>query len=297
MDLEPVVSPLPPLAPTTSRADALSALRRAFAAAGLDTPALDARLLAAAALAVDRTELALQPGAPLGEQGAARLKGFAARRLSREPVARIVGFAEFWSLPFELSAETLVPRPDTESVVETALSLVPDRSVPLRILDLGTGSGCLAIVLLHELPNAFAVGIDVAPGALATARRNAVRNGVPSRVAFAATRWAGALTGQFDLVVSNPPYIRSRDIDDLAPEPRCYDPRLALDGGADGLTAYRAILADAVRLLAPSGVLVLEIGFDQEEEVRQLALRESLTPVLAKRDLGGHIRALAFKLG
>ena len=283
-----------PLEPTTPRGRALAHLRAAFAAAGIETAALDARLLASAALEVERSQLALDPDIPIGTEGATRLASFAARRLAREPVARILGHAEFWSLPFELSPETLVPRPDTESVIEAALALASDREAPLRILDLGTGSGCLLVTLLHERPQAVGLATDLAQGALATAGRNATRNGVGGRALFAAMNWTQGIAGPFDLVVSNPPYIRSSDREGLAPEVGRHDPALALEGGRDGLEAYRAILADAPRLLAPGGALVVEIGFDQEGEVRALAAAAGLRLALARRDLGGHVRALAF---
>ena len=281
--------------PNTSRGQALAALRRAFEEAGLDTPALDARILLGEALGIDRTRLALAPDAVIGAHAAEQLASFAQRRLGREPVARILGTAEFWSLPFALSPETLVPRPDTETVVELALALVGDRE-ELRVLDLGTGSGCLLVALLHACPGASGLGIDLAEGALRTARRNADRNGVQERALFAASRWASAVAGRFDLVISNPPYIRTDDIAGLEPEAREHDPGLALAGGADGLAAYREILAEARRLLAAGGTLVVEIGFDQAEPVRDLAEACGLAPVEARRDLGGHLRALAFRV-
>jgi release factor glutamine methyltransferase len=275
-----------------TRAEALASLRRAFAEAGLDTPGLDARILLADALGVDASELALRPQAPLGAAGAERLSGYAARRLAREPVARILGVQEFWGLPFRLSPDTLVPRPDTETVVEAALAAVPDRQAPLCILDLGTGSGCLLVALLHELPNAHGVGVDRSPGALAVARANARLNDVGGRAAFAASDWGAALAQKFDLVVSNPPYVASRVIDELAPEVRDHDPQGALDGGSDGLDAYRAILADAGRLLKPGGRLVAEIGFDQEEAVHALAADAGLAVERVAKDLGGRPRAV-----
>jgi release factor glutamine methyltransferase len=280
-----------------TRAEALAFLRRAFAEAGLDTPDLDARILLAEALGVDASALALRPHEPLGAEGAARLAGYAARRLAREPVARILGRQEFWGLPFRLSPETLVPRPDTETVVEAALAAVPDRRAPLRILDLGTGSGCLLVALLHELPNAHGIGADRSPGALTAARANARLNGVGGRAAFAASDWGATLDGRFDLVVSNPPYVASRIIGELAPEVRDHDPLGALDGGPDGLDAYRAILADAGRLLVPGGRLVAEIGFDQEEAVRALVADAGLAVERVAQDLGCHPRAVVASQG
>jgi release factor glutamine methyltransferase len=276
-----------------TRAEALALLRHAFAEAGLDTPDLDARLLLADALQVDAVEIAVRPHHPLGPEAVARLAGFARRRLAREPVGRILGGREFWSLPFALSPETLEPRPETETVVETALSLMPDRQAGLRILDLGTGSGCLLVALLYELPRATGLGIDRSPGALATARGNAMRNGVGGRAAFVASDWAATLNARFDLIVSNPPYIPAPDVAGLAPEVREHDPRAALDGGDDGLAAYRTIFSEAAALLALPGTLVVEIGSGQEQPVRDLAVARNLRVVALGRDLGGRPRALA----
>ncbi len=281
------------LGASTNRAEALALLCRTFAKAGLDTPDLDARLLLADALQVDAVEIAVRLHRPLGPEAAARLAGFARRRLAREPIGRILGRREFWSLPFALSPETLEPRPETETVVETALSLMPDRQAGLRILDLGTGSGCLLVALLHELPRATGLGIDRSPGALATARANAMRNGVGGRAAFVASDWAAALNARFDLIVSNPPYIPAPDVAGLAPEVREHDPRAALDGGDDGLAAYRTIFSEAAAVLALPGTLVVEIGSGQEQPVRELADARDLRVVALARDLGGRPRALA----
>jgi release factor glutamine methyltransferase len=280
-----------------TRAEALASLRRAFAQAGLDTPDLDARILLAEALGLDASALALRPQEPLGAESAERLADYAARRLAREPVARILGIQEFWGLPFRLAPDTLVPRPDTETVVRAALAAVPDRRAPLRILDLGTGSGCLLVALLHELPNARGIGVDRSPGALAAARGNARLNGVGGRAFFVASDWGAALAQEFDLVVSNPPYIASRVIEALAPEVREHDPQKALDGGPDGLDAYRAILADADRLLKSGGRLVAEIGFDQEKAVCALAAAAGLAVEEVANDLGGRPRALVASQG
>lgn len=280
---------------TITRANALVALRRAFREAGLDTSELDARLLLTEALQVDAVEIAARPDIPLGSDAAARLGGFAQRRLAREPVGRILGRREFWGLPFELSLETLEPRPDTETVVETALSLVPDRQADLRVLDLGTGSGCLLVAILNELPQATGIGIDRSPGALATARRNATRNGVGDRAAFAASDWGTALRGRFDLIVSNPPYIPSQDIPELAPEVRWHDPVAALDGGDDGLEAYRIILAGAADLLVHGGTLIVEIGSTQERALGSLAHATRFRLVRVARDLASMPRAVALR--
>ena len=278
-----------------TRAEALADLRRAFAAAGLPTPELDARFLLLGGLRVTPAELALAPGAPLAAGERERLAGYRDRRLAREPVARILGAWEFWGLPFDLSADTLVPRPETETLVETALAFEPDQAAPLRLLDLGTGSGCLLVALLHERPCATGLGIDRSEAALATARLNARRNGVAARALFAASDWAAAVAGPFDLVVSNPPYIATPVLASLEPEVREHDPARALDGGPDGLDAYRAILAAAPRLLRPGGHLVVEIGYDQAEALRRLAGAAPLEFLRLAPDLSGNPRCVAFR--
>lgn len=277
--------------PKSSRTDALRALRRAFEEAGLDTPALDARLLLTHALGLEATDLVIRPKVPLGEAGAAGLRALAGRRLSGEPVSRILGQREFWGLDFALSPDTLVPRPDSETAVASALSLLPRG--PARILDLGTGSGCLLVALLHERPEAWGLGVDRAAGALATARRNARTNGVGERAAFLLADWAAPLHGTFDLVISNPPYIATPVVEGLDREVRDHDPRLALDGGHDGLDAYRTIVAQAPRLLQPGGYLVLEIGYDQAETVRDLGLQGALEVCRLDHDFQGNPRCLA----
>jgi release factor glutamine methyltransferase len=281
--------------PAPTRAQALRSLRQILAEAGLETAALDARLLVLAALRIPAAELIARPDLPLAPPEAETLAAFARRRLAHEPVARIVGGREFWGLPFALSPETLVPRPDTETLVETALGLVPDRRAPLRIADLGTGSGCLLVALLHERPEATGLGVDLSFGALVTARRNAQANGVGARAHFALSRWADGVAGPFDLVVSNPPYIASPVIPGLDPEVREHDPLLALDGGPDGLEPYRIILGEAGRLLAPGGLLVVEIGYDQAQAVKGLAEAHALEILTIAHDLSGNPRCVAMK--
>ena len=279
------------LAPETSRIAARARAVDVLAAGGIETAALDARILVEEALGVTATDLALRGDAPVGPEGAARLAAFLARRAAGEPVARIIGAWEFWGLPFALSPETLVPRPDTETLVEAALGLGLHRDGAHRLAALGTGSGCILVALLGEWPRAWGLGLDRSPGALRTARANAARNGVGDRAAFAAGDWAAALAGPFDLVVANPPYIASTVVDGLSGEVRDHDPRLALDGGPDGLDAYRAILAQVPPLLAPGGHLVVEIGYDQEAALCGLAAAHGLTSEV-RRDLAGHPRVV-----
>ena len=276
--------------PATSVEQARRRLAASFRNAGLDTPDLDARVLVGHALGLDHAALVAAAARPLGET-AGKIAAFEQRRLAGEPVARIVGAREFWGLPLIVTPAVLVPRPETETVVELALSLVDDRKRALRIADLGTGTGAILLALLSELPNADGVGTDLSPDALDVARRNAAALGLGGRACFLEGDFAAGLTGRFDLVVSNPPYIVTPDIATLAREVRDHDPRLALDGGADGLAAYRAIAADAPRLLG--GHLVVEIGAGQQPDVEFLLAEKGLAIAAVRHDLYGVARAVA----
>jgi release factor glutamine methyltransferase len=269
----------------------------AFRDAGLDSPELDARLIVGHALGLDHAALAGNARRRLDAREAAVIAALAERRLLREPIARIVGVKEFWGLPLAVTAATLVPRPETETVVEAALEIVDRadaRLRALRIADLGVGSGALLLALLSELPAAAGIGTDRSAAALAVARENAQRLGLAERATFAACDFAAALAGEFDIVVSNPPYVRSADIATLAPEVREQDPRLALDGGGDGLACYRTIATQAPRILAPGGTLIVEIGAGQADAVAAVFARSGLaTGAHARPDLAGIPRALA----
>jgi release factor glutamine methyltransferase len=273
------------------------ALTAQFKSAATESADLDARLLTGHALGLDLTGLILAAQRQLTSDESARLGEFARRRLAGEPVARILGEKEFWGLPLQLSSATLVPRPDTETVVELALELVRadgnlDRA--LRIADLGTGSGAILLALLPELPAAQGFGTDISESALQTAGANAARAGLSNRATFIACDYASGLTGPFDLIVSNPPYIRSADIDGLATEVRNYDPLAALDGGVDGLDAYRVLIPQAAGLLAPKAALVVEAGEGQSAQIQALMTAAGLMPVIApKADLAGIQRAVA----
>jgi release factor glutamine methyltransferase len=275
-------------------------LAREFSDAGLDTPDLDARVLVGHALKLDHAALAAQADRRITGAEADAIAALAQRRRGREPVARIVGVKEFWGLPLALNADTLVPRPETETVVEAALAALGNgRDRALRVADLGTGSGALLLALLHELPAARGVGTDISEAALDCARANAAALGLAGRASFVACDHGAALRGSalgggFDLVVANPPYVASGAIAGLAPEVRDFDPLPALDGGDDGLAAYRAILGDARRLLASHGLLVLELGAGQLAAVASLTAAAGLAPAGACRsDLSGVPRALA----
>jgi release factor glutamine methyltransferase len=282
-------------------AQTVETARRALTAqlksAAIESAELDARILTGHALGLDLTGLISAAQRQLTPDESARLEEFARRRLAGEPIARILGEKEFWGLPLQLSSATLVPRPDTETVVELALELLRaggglDR--PLRIADLGTGSGAILLALLSELPAAQGFGTDISQAALHTASANAARAGLSERATFVACDYASGLTGPFDLIVSNPPYIRSADIEGLAAEVRNHDPLAALDGGADGLDAYRALIPEAARLLAPGGFLVVEAGQGQSGPIEALMTNAGLTPATApKADLAGIPRAVA----
>ena len=214
------------------------------------------------------------------------------RMIAREPLSRIIGKREFWGLDFVLSVDALDPRPESESVVEAVLARLPDRTLAYRFLDLGTGSGCLLLALLSEFPQAIGVGIDVAAGAARSAQRNAQLLGLGERAHFAVGDWAQAIAGGFDAVVANPPYIATGAIPELPREVRDYDPKRALDGGRDGLHAYRAIAADLFPLLRPGGLFVAEIGLGQAEAVAAILSENGLAIEGFAGDFGGVIRCV-----
>ena len=287
-----MAAPAPTL--TGSIDSARRALATAFRNAGLASPELDARILVGHALGLDQAALAAAAERELSEREALRIAGLGERRLAHESVAAIVGRKEFWGLPLRVSEATLVPRPDTETVVEAALDAIGAshaRARTLRIADLGTGTGCLLAALLSELPNASGIGVDISLEALALARHNMDALGLAHRARLTCGNFAEALAGRFDLIVSNPPYIATHEFELLAPEIR-REPRIALDGGIDGLAAYRAIAADAPRLLAPGGAIVLEVGASQATSVAALLASAGLAPQLPKLDLAGVPRAI-----
>ena len=272
-------------------------LSHAFRTAGLDTPELDARVLVGHALALDHAALAAAAARPLSSQEMADIDALARRRLAGEPVARIVGWKEFWGLPIRLGSATLVPRPETETVVEAALACIDAQGLrqgPLRIADLGTGSGALLVALLSELPQAFAAATDIDTSALAVARDNCVALGFGARAGFVKCHFGAALRGGFDLVVANPPYVRTGDIAALAPEVLNHDPRVALDGGPDGLAAYAALARDAVRLLSPTATSSSSLGAGMAAEVGALLSASGLAPLPPRSDLAGIARARLF---
>ena len=262
---------------------------------GFDSPDLDARILIGHALGLDHTALVRAAERALAPTEVDRIEALVARRLDHEPVARITGVKEFWGLPFAVSPAVLVPRPETETVVEQALAAIDrngGRARALRIADLGVGSGAILIALLTELPNAIAIGTDHDPAALAVARENARRLGVASRAFFVACDFGAALAPGCHLVVTNPPYVRRDDIAALDSEVRDFDPRGALDGGPDGLAAYRAIAADARRIVAPNAHLIAETGSGQGDAVAALFAAGGFRDIRITPDLAGISRAV-----
>ena len=262
-----------------------------LAAAGIDDARREARMLLHHALGLPERTL-LAPDAAVDP---ARYEALLARRAAREPMAFITGRRGFWTLDLEVSPETLIPRADTETLIHAALAAFPQRERVRAVLDLGTGTGALLLAALVEFPVAFGVGVDRSAGAAALAARNARTNGLAARAAFLAGDWAAALDARFDLILANPPYIPKADIAGLMPEVARHEPRAALDGGADGLDAYRAILADLGRLLAPGGAAILELGHGQAESVAAIAAGAGFAAPALRADFGGIARALVLR--
>lgn len=285
---------VPPTAPTVG--SLLGDLRARLRAAGLASADLDARLLLAAALDLDAAGLILRAGDPVDAEAAARLEAMAERRLTFEPVHRILGHRAFGEHEFALSPETLEPRPDTEALVDLACEVLKRRGDgPLLFADVGTGTGAIAVCLLSRLPRSRGIAIDLAEGALATAARNAASAGVADRFWPLRADYLSALGHPLDAVISNPPYIPTADLEGLDPGVRQFDPALALDGGADGLDAYRRIVEEAARLLPAGGELLLEIGRGQEHDVSGLAEAAGFVSMETRSDLAGIVRALWFR--
>ncbi len=275
-------------------------MRRAAArlkAAGIDRPAAEARLLLAESLGTTREALIAEPARGVDDDGRARFRGWIDRRCAREPVSRIVGRREFWSLEFRLARAVLDPRPDSETLIEAALAWQPDRRAELRLLDLGTGSGCLLCSLLREYPRATGFGIDRSAAAVETATANAAALGLAGRARLRCADWndGSAAAGPFDLIVANPPYVRRGDIDRLEPDVALFDPRDALDGGIDGLDGYRGLAPAIARALAPAGVAFVEVGRGQAGAAAAIMAEAGLECFVRRADLAGTFRCIALR--
>ncbi len=276
--------------PTLGEAVAAAAVD--LASCGIADSRREARLLVALAAGIEAAAVLSYPERALELPAEVRLQDMVRRRRKREPVSRLIGRREFWSLEFEVGPATLDPRPDSETLVEAALGRIGDRGARLKILDLGTGTGCLLLALLSELPNAFGLGFDLAPEAVAVARRNAAANALESRAVFAVGDWGAAARGGFDVVLANPPYVPSAEIARLAPEVALWEPRLALDGGVDGFSACRALAPDLGRLIATTGFAVIELGDGQAVTAAALFRSAGLDVVARHRDLSARERCL-----
>lgn len=268
---------------------------RRLVATGIDEARREAWLLLAAATGRSRADLAARGDTLLDDAALERLGALLARRLAREPMAYILGEKEFWSLPFKVAPGVLVPRPETETLVEAVLDGLADRSAPLRVLDLGTGSGCLLLALLSELPGASGVGVDASEAALEVAGENAARLRLDARCSLVRGDWGRGLRERFDLIVANPPYVPESQWRSLAPEIRGFEPKTALAAGEDGLAAYRALAPQIARLLAPGGTACLELGAGQAEAAGAVMRAAGLRVAALRRDLAGIERCLVLR--
>ncbi|GAB5388856.1 MAG: peptide chain release factor N(5)-glutamine methyltransferase [Alphaproteobacteria bacterium] len=269
-----------------------------LAAAGVEQPRLDARLLIEHATGLDRSDIMLKPSRTLTDDQVQSITTLIDRRAKREPVARIIGMRGFWTLDLALGPDTLEPRPDTETLVDAVLGHLSKDTPAPRILDLGTGTGAILLSLLTDLPDATGVGTDISEGALQTAQQNADANGLASRVQFVQSDWAEGLADHapFDVIVSNPPYIPAQDIAGLEPEVQNHDPRRALDGGADGLDAYRMICASLPQLAAPNALVAFEMGIGQSSDVASLMQAAGCENPVILRDFGDIERVVVARM-
>lgn len=280
---------------SAERIQAKEALREAvknLQAAHVETASLDARLLLEYALGLSREQLLMKIDEAMSPQQIAHFRVLIEMRSRRQPIAQIIGKREFFGLTFKVTPSVLDPRPDSETLIEAALKRCKDRQAPLRILDLGTGTGCLLLALLYEFPQAKGVGVDISDEALKVAQENAVHLGLQSRASFVASHWCMRVDGVFDIIISNPPYIPTGGIAALSPEVAEFEPKLALDGGADGLNCYRAVVASIPQHLAEGGMAILELGMGQQPAVEKLVTQSGLKTAGVAHDIQGIARAL-----
>lgn len=275
-------------------AAALGSAAAALRAAGIDAPRREARLLMQHALGLRPEALLAGDDRPLDNAEARRLAAFVRRRARREPLAYVTGVREFWSLEFAVDRSALVPRPETETVVEAVLARAAHLSSRPRLLDLGTGSGCLLVALLSELHGATGLGIDISAAAVSLARANAARHGLDRRASFVVADWGAPLAARFDVMVSNPPYVAAEALASLAPEIVSHEPQIALAGGADGYACYRRLAPQIARLLAPAGLAAIEVGAGMADELASLFAAEGLAEIDRRRDLAGIDRCVLF---
>ena len=274
--------------------DVLAAASMRLKKAGIESYILDARLLVMESLGLSREALVAANDDRLSDAEVNNIRWLIERRAKREPLSHILGKREFWSLTFDVTPATLDPRPDSETLIEAVLEAVPEHGREMHILDLGTGTGCLLLSLLVEYPNATGVGVDISTEALAVAMRNEERILNDGRASLILSNWTENVTGKFDVIISNPPYIAEEVIDTLEPEVSKHEPRGALSGGADGLDAYRMLALQLAGRLLPEGVVVLEIGYDQQEQVNDIMQQAGFRLRAVKRDLSGIARCLVF---
>lgn len=272
--------------------ETLNEARALLRSVGIPTYQLDSRVLLEHATGKTREIIAGYPETLLELEEQEIFFTLIKRRASYEPIAHLTGKREFWGREFIVTRDTLDPRPDSETLIEQALKLFPDKNTPLRILDLGTGTGCLLLTLLAEFPSAQGIGVDISDAALHVAKKNSSNLGLEKRVQFTLQCWASGIDGSFDLIISNPPYIKSADLTLLQPEVSLYEPRIALTGGIDGLDCYRAIAPDIARLLSDSGYAILEFGLGQETAISEILLTHHLQPISYGIDLAGIIRCV-----